>query len=147
MIGTDILRLLVFQALQINRERHTNGPNPITTAHMREAASEADWLRILGRVLQGIPRVFIAVDASLMAHVTQNDKHQATQLIEALRCGLPTSAQIFTAASSLQETYIESMKARSDCIKFSTDGRNGAHSTRGALRRSRLQRCHARLAR
>ena len=147
MIGTDILRMLVLQALQINGEAHIGAPNPITAAHMHEAASEADWLRILSRVLHGIPRVFIIIDAVLMAHVTQNDKHQATRLIEALRCGLPNSAKIFTAASSLQETYIDSMKAKNDCIRFSTDGRNAARPTRGTVHRRQQRRYRAPLVR
>lgn len=130
----DVLRMLVLQSLQMNPRVLAQGPNPITFAHMREAASTADWLRILAHALHGLPRIFIALDSGLLSHVTTNDKGEATELVDLLLSGLPGSVKIFVSAVNLQPNYIDKRSIGKACITLQMDGRS---DRRGTLRRRR----------
>lgn len=131
----DVLRMLVLQSLQMNARVLAQGPNPITFAHLREAASTTDWLRILARALQGFPRIFIALDSGLLSHVTTNDKSEATGLVDLLLSGLPGSVKIFVSAANLQPTYVDECRTDKVCVTLPMDGRI---DRRGTLRRRRV---------
>ena len=118
----DILRMLALQALQINPQAVAQGSHPITMAGIREAATETDWLEIVARALQGIPRIFIALDPEFLAHATANDKHQATELVEALRSRSVNSVKIFTSASNLDETYMAKRLIERQCVSLQMNG-------------------------
>lgn len=128
----DILRMLVLQALQLNPQVMAQGPYPITLAGMREAATASDWLEILARALQGVPRIFIALDSCLLMHATKNDTHQSTELIEGFRSTLVTSAKVFASASSLDRAYVADRHTNRQCISLQMEG---SHKQHGKQRR------------
>ena len=118
----DILRILVIQSFQLDPQALVQGPHPITVAHLREAASMADWICILGRALEKVPRIFIALDSGLLSHVTSNDKHQATELVESLRSGLFNTIKIFVSDFNLQSTYIANRRTGKECFDLRLPG-------------------------
>ncbi|CAD6593390.1 MAG: hypothetical protein ASARMPREDX12_007126 [Alectoria sarmentosa] len=118
----DILRMLVLQALQMNPQAMAQGSHPITMAGIREAATATDWLEILARALQGVPRIFIALDPGLLTHATANDTHQGTELVEAFRSRLVTSVKIFASASNLDRAYVADRHTDRQCISLEMDG-------------------------
>ena len=130
----DILRMLVLQALQINPQAMARGPHPVTMAGMREAATEKDWLEILARALQGVPRIFIALDSGFLSHVTANDRHQATQLVDSFRSRLVNSVKVFASASNLEETYVANRRSDKQCVSLQL---NGLNDRRGRLWRKK----------
>ena len=123
----DVLRMLVLQALQMNPRVLAPGPKPITFTHMREAASAADWLRILARALQGLPRIFIALDSGLLSHVTTNSKSEATELIHLLLSALPGSVKILVSAVNLQPTYVDDCGKGKVCVRLQMSSRGNVH--------------------
>ena len=133
---TDILRMLVMQALQINPCALAVTSNPITVAHMREAVSVVDWLRILDRALQGVPCVFIVLDTGLLSHVTAHNRHQATELVESLRSGLSSSVKIFVSTFNLQEVYISDIWHPDQCMTLRTDISSNRISARNYRRKN-----------
>ena len=130
----DVLRMLVLQALQMNPRVLTQGPNPLTFTHMREAASAADWLRILARALHGLPRIFIALDSGLISHVTTNNKSEATELVDLLLSELPGSVKLFVSAINLQSTYMDECSEGKACVTLQMSSRRDNY---GPLRRRR----------
>ncbi|MCJ1423674.1 hypothetical protein MMC29_001558 [Sticta canariensis] len=119
---TAVLRMLVFQAIQLNPQALTDGSHPLILKHLREAASEDDWLLILGRALLGIVRVFIVLDTDIIAHATGHDKYQAARHIESMGQKLiPTFTLIFTSRSTAQQTYVKEHWESSYCINIQTD--------------------------
>ena len=127
--SVDVLRMLVLQSLQMNARVLARGPNPITLAHLREAASTADWLRILARALHGFPRIFIALDSGFLSHVTANDRSEATGLVDLLLSGLPGSVKIFVCAANLQPTYVEECSVEKACVTLQMGGRSDRRAT------------------
>ena len=118
----DILRMLVLQALQMNPQAMAQGPFPVTMAGIREAATVSDWLQILARALQGVSRIFIALDSGLIAHATADDAHQGTELVEAFRSRLATSVKVFASASNLDRAYVADRHTNRQCISLQMDG-------------------------
>lgn len=118
---TDVLKILVLQAIQLNPQALTDGSHPLTLKHLREADSEEAWLLILRRTLHGIVRVFIVLDTDIIAHATHNDKYRAARHIESLGQDLtPTYTEIFTSKSTVQQTYIQEHWA-GYCINVQAD--------------------------
>ena len=120
----DILRMLVLQALQMNPQAMAQGSHPITMASMREAATASDWLDILARALQGIPRIFIALDSGLLSHATANDVYRGTELVEAFRSRLFISVKVFASASNLDRAYVADRHTNGQCINLQMDDLN-----------------------
>ena len=118
----DILRMLVLQALQVNPQAMAHGSHPITMSCIREAASTSDWLDLLARALQGIPRIFIALDSGLLEHATASDTHQGTELVEAFRSRLLTSVKLIASASNLDRAYVVDRHTNGKCISLQIDG-------------------------
>lgn len=139
--SVDILRMLVLQALQINPRAMTQGSHPITVAGMREAATASDWIEILARTLQGVPRIFIALDSSLLMHATANDTQQSTELIEAFRSRLVTSVKVFASASNLDRAYVADRQSNRQCISLQMEG---SHKNSGKQWRKKWNRNRSR---
>ena len=142
----DILRMLVLQAMQVNPQVMTHGSHPITMACIREAASTSDWLDLLARALQGIPRIFIALDSGLLEHATSMDATQGTALVEAFRSRLSTSVKVIASASNLDSAYVADRRTNGKCISLQIDGSSdvpGKRWRKNRLRkRSRLKLDH-----
>lgn len=138
---TDVLSMLVLQAIQLNPQALTDGSHPLTLKHLREAASEDDWLLILGRALLGIVRVFIVLDTDIIAHATGLDKYQAARHIESMGQKLiPTFTKIFTSRSTVQQTYVKEHWESSYCINIQTDQKD----TKRAVQHQRQRRMRSR---
>jgi hypothetical protein len=102
---TDILRVLVRQALQMNPDATTKEPNPLTAVHLREAESEEDWLRILNRALYGVPQVFVVLDADLLNHVMAHDRYSTTKLLEQVAQSVKSVLKIVISSSTVDVGY------------------------------------------
>ena len=105
----------------MNPQAMAQGSRPITMAGVREAATASDWLEILARALQGVPRIFIALDSDLLTHATANDAHQGTELVEAFRSRLLTSVNVFVSASNLDRAYVADRHTNGQCISLQMD--------------------------
>lgn len=138
----DILRMLVLQALQINPHVLARGSHPITVAHMREAATEQEWLDILARALQGIGRVFLALDSGFLAHATANDKHQATELVESLQSNLSSTVKVFASASPLEDTYVADGQGAKQCLTLNMDVTGGRRNKQRRRAKTGKRRHH-----
>lgn len=103
----DILRMLVLQALQINPSS-TCSACPITVAHMREAVGQEDWAKLLGRALDGIPDVYVVIDADLFAFVTRQDKNCAIDFLDLLRkFTTKTFVKVFVSSANVDEDHVQ----------------------------------------
>lgn len=122
---TDVLRMLVLNALQINPDALLNDPNPISVTHIREAANVIDWVRILDQALRGVPRAFVILDADLLNHVTENDRRRGTELVEMLRSQLSSVVKISVSASTVQRSYVGQRKEMDECITLRMDSSDG----------------------
>jgi hypothetical protein len=108
LVSTDILRMLVIQALQINPKCLTSSLYSITMTHLREAVDEKDWLNLLNRAIAGLPFVYIVLDADLLVHATGQDRYLSTKLIEAFQKVVnSTVVKIVISTSGVDETYAE----------------------------------------
>ncbi|KIW46704.1 uncharacterized protein PV06_02352 [Exophiala oligosperma] len=133
---TDVLRVLVLQALQMNPSSLTGhgypgagaGPlHPVTLSHLREAASPEDWLRILERTLKDVLRVFIVLDGDLLSQVTSYDRQEVVMFTELLRNKIPgVSVKIVIPASNITQDHIETLELQGDCVRLSTDAHNNS---------------------
>jgi hypothetical protein len=104
----DLLRMLLVQALEINSGA-LKGPAPIELINLREAADEDDWFRILCRALQGIPQVYIVVDAEILGLATEHNRLRATRWIEQFGRQISnTRVKIFISSRNVQESYVSS---------------------------------------
>lgn len=125
---TDILRMLVLQALQMNPSSLTGHGDlgreplhPVRFSHLREAASLEDWLKILERTLKNVPRIFILLDGDLVSQVTRYDRQEATILTELLRNKMAVSVKILVPASNLNKDHVETLKLQGDCVSLFTN--------------------------
>ena len=134
----DLVRMLVFQALESNPGALSIGINPLTMSHLREATNLQDWIRILGRVLYQLPRIFILLDGDLLSQVTQSDRLESAMFTELLRTNMATSVKIMIPTTSLNQEYIQKLRDDQESVElisFSTSRRR--RRSRG---RRRLQR-------
>ena len=112
LTSSDILRMLVLQALQINlsslndRGSLIRTSNPIMLSHLREAASLEDWFKILEQALKNVPRIFILLDGDLLSQATRSDRHEAMILTELLRSKMATSVKLVTPISNLDRDHV-----------------------------------------
>lgn len=137
---SDILRMLVLQAIQMNLSQH-NGrgslkrtTHPITLAHLREAASLDDWLKILEQALKNVPRIFVLLDGDLLSQATREDRHEAVTLTELLRIRMATSVKILIPASNLDRDHVETLRLQGDCVNLVTDGHVSSDRQTGSSR-------------
>lgn len=58
----EMLKSLVFQALQLNTSLHTEKACALNCATMQKARTELDWINILAASLAGMPQTYVVVD-------------------------------------------------------------------------------------
>jgi hypothetical protein len=105
--SVGILRMLVSQALQLNPGA-TYGPLPVTAVHMKEAVGEEDWLRLLGRVLEGVPEVYVIIDSDLLSFATGQDKNGAMRLLELMQQIIKkTLLKVFVSSVNVDEDQVQ----------------------------------------
>ena len=119
---TDILRMLVFQALSISPDSQASISNPITAAHLREAVNDDDWIEILRRCLCGMRVVFIAFDPELLSFASNQDRYKCGKLVESLSRKLRGVARIIVSSRNLQRTYVEQKRLEEGHEYVDTDG-------------------------
>ena len=125
--ATDIVRMLVLQAMQVGGKGLLDDPFPVTVEQLREAANLRDWVTILNHLLSGIDHAFIALDADLLAHATAHERSEILDILDLLRLKLTNNVKIVTAASSVSPAYIQELEHVNACIKIQTHGFGGWH--------------------
>ncbi|KAL8711946.1 MAG: hypothetical protein Q9220_003642 [cf. Caloplaca sp. 1 TL-2023] len=123
---TDLLRMLVLQALQINASRLISTHFPITTLHIQEASTQRDWLSLLQQATQGLDRIFIALDMELLSRIGSDRLEQVRGLVESLRISLPASVKIIASASSFDQDFLTELQDTGGCVRFRMDDRRRA---------------------
>ena len=118
--ATDIIRMLMLQAMQVCADRLLDSPFPVTVEQLREAASLGEWVAILNRLLSGIRNAFIVLDADLLAHATAHERSEALELLDMLRLNLSGNVKIVTATSSVGQAYAEELEHSNACVKIQT---------------------------
>ena len=118
--ATDLIRILVLQAMQVGADRLLDGPFPVTVEQLREAASLTDWVAILNHLLSRISHAFIALDADLLAHVTAHETGEILEILETLRLNLTGRVKIVTTTSSVNQAYAEELRRSNACLKIRT---------------------------
>lgn len=98
----SILRILVMQTLHQNEAVVTSGQFALRPQQLEEAASEQDWLRIFGKVLEGLKHVFVVLDPDLVNAATGFNRRSASSFVERLlHCVRTTVLKIFIPAISV----------------------------------------------
>lgn len=120
MCPTDLIRMLVLQAMQVGADRLLSDPFPVTVEQLREAASLSDWVAILNHLLYRISHAFIALDADLLAHVTARERDEVLEILETLRLNLTGRIKIVTTMSSVSRAYAEQLRRSNACVKIQT---------------------------
>lgn len=118
---TDIIRMLVLQAMQVSANCLLDNPFPVTVEQLREAASLGEWTAILNRLLSRINHVFIALDAALLSHATAHERSEALEMLDMLRLKLSGNVKIVTDRSSVSRAYAEELERSNACIKIQID--------------------------
>ena len=127
---TDIVRMLVLQALQNNPGPLTTGANPLTLSHMREAASVRDWVQILARVLSHTPRVFILLDGDLLSQAAKSDRREAATLVELLGTTMTTSVKIMFPVLGIDADFMQKLREDCDSLELISYARKGRQKRR-----------------
>lgn len=138
---TDILRMLVIQAIQMNPSS-ISGPTPITAVHLREASDEADWLSILKRALTSIAQVYIVIDADLLSLASKNSAYRATRMIEKFPEILDgVNVKIVVSMANIDQEYVTKNWDPKDWSRLQTGPtqRGGYNSCRKARRQRKLK--------
>ena len=120
MCATDLVRILVLQAMQVGADRLLDGPFPVTVEQLQKAASLTDWVAILNHLLSRIKHAFIALDADLLAHVTAHERGEILEIIETLRLNLTGRVKIVTTMSSVNRVYAEELRRSNACVRIET---------------------------
>jgi hypothetical protein len=104
--STDLLKLLVVHALQVNSNILQSTQYPLTAAALREAASERDWISILKRILQGLPLLYIVLDTDLVGHAMRHSSHAITNLLTLIvREISPTAVKVIISDTAIDERF------------------------------------------
>jgi hypothetical protein len=105
---TTILQGLTLQALTLFPNCLNSGPSPISSSHLLEASIEDDWLNIIGRALYGVDRIYILLDAAILALASDHNKYRTTRWLEKFmsRVGESTNMKIFVSATIIDRSYI-----------------------------------------
>lgn len=118
--ATDIIRMLVLQAMQIGADCLLDTLFPVTVEQLREAGSLDEWVQILNHLLTNRDHTFIALDADLLAHATAYERSEALEMLEMLRSKLSGDVKIITATSSVSQSYAEELEHLNACVKIQT---------------------------
>ena len=138
---TDILHMLILQAMQVAVDRLFDSPFPVTVEQLREAASLGDRVAILRRLVSGMNHMFIALDADLLAHATMHERGLVLEMLDMLRMELPGNVKIVITMSSIGRAYAEELEQSNACIRIQTGGSDWRRSRRqrGTKQRYRKQ--------
>lgn len=101
--ATDVIRILVLQAMQASADRLLKAQFPVTVEQLREAGSLSEWVKILNHLLSSMNHTFIALDAELLAHATAYERSETLEVLELLRLELSGNVKIVTATSSVSQ--------------------------------------------
>jgi hypothetical protein len=63
----DILKQLVLQLLHLNHSLLDKQSPTLNAARFQSATTESEWFGILGSVLEGLPQIYIAIDAEVLS--------------------------------------------------------------------------------
>lgn len=63
----DVLKQLVLQILQLNDSLVNEQSPSLNAARFQSARTEDDWFELLGLVLEGLPQIYIVVDAEVLS--------------------------------------------------------------------------------
>ena len=118
MSPTDVIRMLVLQAMQVGADGLLNRPFPVTVEHLREASSLRGWVAILDQMLSCIGHAFIVLDANLVAHATAHERSESLEMLDSLRLKLSGSIKIVTAISSVTRSYADELENVNACVKI-----------------------------
>ncbi|KAF2739170.1 hypothetical protein EJ04DRAFT_354324 [Polyplosphaeria fusca] len=144
---TDILRMLVLQALQINPDSLQKGVNPITIPHLRDAASEQDWLALLDRALVGVRRVYLVLDPDLLNHATSQNRYQATKLVELMSRSIRTEVRIIVPSAGIDLEYVRTNWNGDDWMQVRVEDSAQRERALRSTRRARQSRQNQRRGR
>ena len=142
MSPTDVIRMLLLQAMQVGADGLLDRPFPVTVEQLREASSLREWVAILNQVLSCISHAFIVLDADLLAHATAHERSESLEMLDSLRLNLSGNIKIVTAISSVSRAYAEELENLNACVKIQTgnagDWRQSRRSRRPAVRFRRI---------
>lgn len=137
---TNIVQALLLQAIQINPHALATEHHPITVAHLREAVDEVDWLNLLNRALEGVPKLYIVLDGDLLGHATTYDRYLATRWLKNLaKLSQGTIIKIFIASNNIDANYIARIWEPGSWSRFRIDREKQIRDLR-RRRRLRLKR-------
>ena len=103
----SILKSITLQALRLFPSCLTIKV-PLSSAQLLEAEDETDWIRILNRILQGTERVYIVLDAEIVALAGNHDRYKVSCWLSSLMqivqdvCAL----KIFVSGTVIDKAYI-----------------------------------------
>ena len=124
-----ILRLLVFQALQMNSIVTVQGLFATTSQTLIDASSELDWLQVLNRVVQGLPLLFLIIDTSLLSVATGHDTTAIKDFLGRLRASITgITAKILLSSSGVD--YIGTPSLPGDWQMVDVTGRRRDRSAK-----------------
>jgi hypothetical protein len=63
----DVLKQLCLQVLQLNHSLLNEQSPILNAARFQSARTEFDWFELLGSVLEGLPQIYIVVDAEVLS--------------------------------------------------------------------------------
>jgi hypothetical protein len=63
----EVLKQLVLQVLYVNHSLLNEQSAALNAARFQSATTEGDWFDLLGSVLEGLPQVYIVIDAEVMS--------------------------------------------------------------------------------
>jgi hypothetical protein len=63
----EVLKQLVLQVLYVNHSLLNEQSAALNASRFQSATTEADWFDLLGSVLEGLPQVYIVIDAEVMS--------------------------------------------------------------------------------
>ena len=142
MSPTDVIRMLLLQAMQVGADGLLDRPFPVTVEQLREASGLREWVAILNQVLSCISHAFIVLDADLLAHATAHERSESLEMLDSLRLKLSGNIKIVTAISSVSRAYAEELESLNACVKIHTgnagDWRQSRRSRRPAVRFRRI---------
>lgn len=118
---TDLMRMLVMQAIQVGAKNLFDTAFPVTAEQLREANSLDDWVDILNRLLSAVNQPFIALDADLLTHVTMHERGEILENLETLRLNLTGKVKIVIAMSSVNRAYTDELRRLNACLYLRTE--------------------------
>ena len=102
---TEIIQMLILQALQVNPQAIHNNGGTLTVANFREVENEEGWFAILNRALSGVPQVYLIIDGGILGHATGYNRSTATRWLSRFSQNLSCTVKVVICASTIDEKY------------------------------------------